>query len=202
MYLVFPLRVLRHYMTPASATFRYALLWLLCFCITLSKASAKPAPAPSPKRQQIEVLFLSSLDPDLPDVAAMIEQTERQILVGSDKPARFSLEYLDFSSSLADQARRNAAASYLADKYSGQSFQLVIAIGEETVMFAAQMRAKLFPEGALLFFVVDPQNASQWLNSKTEHNRRHSGSELSTYAAACITTKSWYFSCNCGFWFF
>jgi len=165
-YLVSPLRVLRHYMRPESATFRYALFCLLCFCITPSKGSAKPASASSPKRQQIEVLFLSSLDPDFPDVAAMIEQTERQILVGSDKPARFSFEYLDFSSSVADQTRRNAAASYLVDKYSGQTFQLVIAIGEETVMFAAQMRAKLFPDGALLFFVVNPQNASQWLNQK------------------------------------
>ena len=146
--------------------FRYALLCLLCFYITPSGGSTKPAPAPSPKRQQIDVLFLSSLDPDFPDVAAMIEQTEKQILVGSDKPARFSFEYLDFSSSVADQTRRNAAASYLADKYSGRTFQLVIAIGEETVMFAAQMRAKLFPDGALLFFAVNPQNVSLWLNQK------------------------------------
>lgn len=166
MYWVCPLRVIRHYMTQALATFRCALLCLLCFCITSSNGSAKPTSAPASKRQQIEVLFLSSLDPDLPDVAAMIEQTERQILVGSDKPARFSFEYLDFSSSVADQTRRNAATSYLADKYYGQTFQLVIAIGEETVMFAAQMRAKLFPDGALLFFVVNPQNAPKWLNQK------------------------------------
>jgi len=165
-YWVCPLRVIRHYMTQALATFRCALLCLLCFCITSSNGSAKPTSAPASKRQQIEVLFLSSLDPDLPDVAAMIEQTERQILVGSDKPARFSFEYLDFSSSVADQTRRNAATSYLADKYYGQTFQLVIAIGEETVMFAAQMRAKLFPDGALLFFVVNPQNAPKWLNQK------------------------------------
>jgi PAS domain S-box-containing protein len=165
-YLVSPLRVLRHDMTPASATFRYALLCVLCFCITQSRASAKPASVPLPKRQQIEVLFLSSLDPDMPDVAAMIEQTERQILVGSDKPARFSFEYLDFSSSVADQTRRKAAASYLTDKYSGQTFQLVIAIGEETVMFAEQMQSKLFPDGSLLFFVVNPQNGSQWLHQK------------------------------------
>jgi len=153
-------------MTPASATFRYALLCLFCLCITPSQGSTKATSGPLAKRQQIEVLFLSSLDPDLPDVAALIEQTERQILVGSDKPARFSFEYVDFTSSVADQTRRMAAASYLADKYSGQTFQLVIAIGEETVMFAEQMQAKLFPDGALLFFVVNPQNSSQWLNQK------------------------------------
>jgi PAS domain S-box-containing protein len=112
------------------------------------------------------VLFLSSLDPDLPDVAAMIEQTETQILTGSDKPVRFSSEYLDFASSLAERTRGKGTASYLLDKYRGQVFQLVIAIGEETVVFAESMQAKLFPDGTLLFFVVNPQNTARWINQK------------------------------------
>ncbi len=110
------------------------------------------------------MLFLSSLDPDLPDVASMIEQAETQILVGSDKPVRFSFEYLDFASALEDRTRGKATASYLIDKYRGQTFQLVVAIGEETVMFAQPMQAKLFPGGVLLFFVTDPQNRELWLH--------------------------------------
>ncbi|HEY6372609.1 MAG TPA: PAS domain S-box protein [Candidatus Sulfotelmatobacter sp.] len=132
--------------------------------VLASPAARHPRPAPRPVPQQIEVLFLSSLDPDLPDVAAMIEQTETQILSGSDKPVRFSLEYLDFASALAERTRGKATASYLLDKYHGQTLQLVVAIGEETVMFAEPMQAKLFPAGTLLFFVVDPQNTGLWMN--------------------------------------
>ena len=117
--------------------------------------------------QQIEVLFLSSLDPDMPDVAAMIEQAETQILIGSDKPVRFSFDYLDFSSSLSDAPHKKATAFYLADKYRGATFQLVIAIGEDTLTFAEQTQSKLFPDATLLFFIVNPKEESRWLKTKT-----------------------------------
>jgi PAS domain S-box-containing protein len=147
---------------------RWALVCVLVLSI-IRPSAASPAthstrPAPRPIPQQIEVLFLSSLDPDLPDVAAMIEQTEAQILVGSDKPVRFSSEYLDFATALEDRTRGKATASYLLDKYRGQTFQLIVAIGEETVMFAQPMQSKLFPDGTLLFFVVDPQSADLWMH--------------------------------------
>ena len=156
------------------AAFRWALICVLAIGILPLVAAGsvvhhpQPAshPAPRPVPQQIEVLFLSALDPDLPDVAAMIEQTETEILTGSEKPVRFSFEYLDFASSLADRARGTAAASYLLDKYRGETFQLVIAIGEETVMFAEPLHAKLFPAGALLFFVINPQHKARWINQK------------------------------------
>jgi len=96
----------------------------------------------------------------------MIEQAEAHILAGSDRPVRFSLDYLDFSSSLADRSRKNATELYLLDKYRGKTFQLVIAIGEATLNFAEQTHAKLFPDAALLFFVVNPQNQSNWLEPK------------------------------------
>ncbi len=128
-----------------------------------SRARLRPTP------QQIEVLFLSSLDPDLPDVAALIDQTETQILTGSDKPVRFSFDYLDFSSSLSDESHKKATVSYLANKYRGATFQLVIVIGEETLIFAEQAKANLFPDVPLLFFVVNPQNESKWM--KPEPNR-------------------------------
>ena len=96
----------------------------------------------------------------------MIEQTEAQILTGSDKPVRFSFDYLDFSSSLADPSRKNGMTLYLVDKYRGKTFQLVIAIGEETLIFAEQAQTKLFPDAAVLFFVVNPKNESNWLKPK------------------------------------
>ncbi len=96
----------------------------------------------------------------------MIEQAETHILDGSDKPVHFAFEYLDRSSSFADPSRTRAAASYLLDKYRGQTFDLVIAINEETVAVAEQVRAKLFPDAALLFFVVNPKDPSSWIKPK------------------------------------
>ena len=155
---------------PGRATLRCALICVLSLGIiqssTATPATRNPGLKPHPAPQQTEVLFLSSLDPDLPDVATMIEQTETQILLSSDKPVRFSFEFLDFSSSLADRARGKATTSYLLDKYHGQTFQLVIAIGEDSVMFAEPLQAKLFPHGVLLFFVVNPQNKALWINQQ------------------------------------
>jgi PAS domain S-box-containing protein len=143
---------------------RSAVFGILCFVIVPLNVVAKAAPVPHPARQQTEVLFLSSLDPDLPDVAAMIEQTETHILDGSDKPVHFSFEYLESSSSFEDLSRKRATAAYLLQKYHGQTFDLVIAIDEDTVAFTEKIRAKLFPDAALLFFLTDPQNPSSWLN--------------------------------------
>ena len=115
--------------------------------------------------QQIEVLFLSSLDPDMPDVAAMIEQTETQILIGSDKPVRFSFDYLDFSSSLSDAPHKKATAFYLADKYRGATFQLVIAIGEDTLTFAEQTNRSYFGRDPFVF-IVNPKEESDGLRQE------------------------------------
>ncbi len=112
------------------------------------------------------MLFLSSLDPDSPDVGALINQTEAEILSGSNKPAHFSFEYLDSSSSLADAPHEMQTAFYLADKYREHKFQLVIAIGEDTLIFAEHEKATLFPGGALLFFVANPHNELLWRNSQ------------------------------------
>ena len=146
--------------------FPCALIWVLCLGLFLLSADAKAAPVGHSTRQQTEVLFLSSADPDLPDVASMIEQTETRILDGSDTPVHFSFEYLDSASSLADPSRSGATASYLLKKHRGQTFDLLIAINEETLALAEQIRAKLSPDAALLFFVANPQNLSSWLNQK------------------------------------
>ena len=153
-----------------AGAFRSVLICVFCFGIIPSSVAARPARAahqPRPPRQQTEVLFLSSEDPDLPDVAAMIDQAETHILDGSDKPVHFGFEYLDRSTSFADPSHTRATASYLLEKYRGQTFDLVIAINEETVALADQVRAKLFPDAALLFFVVNPKDPSIWIKPKS-----------------------------------
>ena len=141
-------------------------LWLAIVLPSGAAKHARAAHAPRPPRLQTGVLLLSSEDPDLPDVAAMIEQAETHILDGSDKPVHFAFEYFDRSSSFADPSRTQATASYLLDKYRGQTFDLVIAINEETVALAEQVRGKLFPDAALLFFVVNPRDPSSWIKPK------------------------------------
>jgi PAS domain S-box-containing protein len=110
------------------------------------------------------VLFLSSSDPDLPDIAAMIEQAETRIVSGSDSPVHFTFEYLQPSSSFAHSSHETGMASYLFEKYRGHTFDLVIAVDEETVSLAEQIRSKLSPEASLLFFVVNPRDPSIWLS--------------------------------------
>ncbi len=144
-------------------TIRSALICVFCLGIALPTSATNSALAPQHAREQIDVLFLSSEDPDLPDVAAMIEQAETRILDGSNLPVHFSLEYLEPFSSFADASRKRATATYLLQKYSGQSFDLVITINEETLAFTEEIRAKLCPEAALLFFVSNP-NPSDWVN--------------------------------------
>jgi PAS domain S-box-containing protein len=146
--------------------FRIAVLCVLCLGIARASATAPAPPDARHTRQQVEVLFLSSLDPDLPDVAAMIEQAETRILNGSDRPVHFGFEYLQSSASLSDPSRAKATVSYLLEKYRGETFDLVIAINEETVGLAEQIQAKLSPDAALLFFVVNPKDPSSWLNQK------------------------------------
>lgn len=143
--------------------FRFTLLCVLSFGTVLANATTKPVSAPRHTQEQTEVLFLSSADPDSPDVADLIEQTEKQIVEGVPAPVHFGLEYLKFSSSFADPSRKKATASYLLEKYRGQTFDLVIAINQETMELAEQMRTKLSPQAALLFFVVNSEDTSNWL---------------------------------------
>jgi PAS domain S-box-containing protein len=141
---------------------RSAVFCLLGLGIVSSGAASPVAAADRPSRQGTEVLFLSSADPDLPDVAAMIEQTETHILNGSERPVHFNFEYVAVPPTLATPAPSTAES--LLEKYRGQTFDLVIAINEETVPLAEQIRAKLFSNGALLFFVVNPKDPASWLN--------------------------------------
>lgn len=116
--------------------------------------------------RQVEVLFLSSLDPDSSEVGTLIDQTEAEIVTGSHQPVHFSFEYLE-SSLLLDDTNQTQLASYLADKYRAHKFRLVIAIGEDALIFAERVQATLFAGGTLSFFVANPHNESLWRNYLT-----------------------------------
>jgi len=110
-----------------------------------------------PERQQTEVLFLSSRDPDLPDVAAMIEEAQTQILEGRGTPIHFSFEYLDLPYPTSSSYLRDRIVPYLREKYSGHTFDLVITIGGDTLAFADKYRVSLFPDARLLFQMFDSE---------------------------------------------
>jgi PAS domain S-box-containing protein len=144
--------------------------WLAIFCAisapTLLRATSTSTDQASRRPQQkVEVLFLSSSDPDLPDVAAMIEQAEIRIMNGSDRPVHFSFEFLQ-RSSFADPSSQKTAESYLLQKYRGQTIDILVAINEETIAVAERTRKAISPDATLLFFVVNPRDPNSWLGHK------------------------------------
>jgi len=162
------LRGIRGGLRSPVSYFGRGLICIVCLAVGMvsSSGQAKSDPGSAATVQQVEVLFLSSLDPDSPDVGALIDHAEAEIVDGSTKPAHFSFEYLDSSSSLGDAPQEKQTASYLADKYRKHKFQLVIAVGEDTLIFAEHAKATLFPGSALLFFVANPHNELLWRKSQ------------------------------------
>jgi PAS domain S-box-containing protein len=144
---------------------RYALLLAFCLSANLHPV-AETNPPDRAERQQTEVLFLSAFDPDLPDIDPLIEETETQVLEGRNTPVHFSLEYLDLLSASAGESYRKNVLAFLREKYRGHSFDLVITIGEPTLQFAEENRARLFPDAALLFVMARPENAENILTGK------------------------------------
>ena len=139
-------------------------LFFSYFSIVLPLAGAPFAAHPD--RQQAEVLFLSFSDPDLPDVAALIEGAETQILERQNTPVHFTLEYLDPALLNSDASRNRKMLSLLGQKHQGQRFDLVITIGQPTGAFAKQTYSRLFPDAAVLFCIVSPADATKWLAPK------------------------------------
>jgi PAS domain S-box-containing protein len=127
----------------------------LCFT-TIITFAAVPSVVSNQNHQQTKVLFLSFLDPDLPDVAALIEEAETRILENRDTPVHFTLEYLDPDTIDADSLRQNKTVALLREKHRDQSFDLVIAIGAQPSGFERLSRTKLLPAAPIVFFVVDP----------------------------------------------
>lgn len=133
--------------------------FILSLVILVSITSASGAVTPqTTDRQQTEVLFLAFSDPDLPDLSAMMEEAQNQILEGRNTPIHFSFEFLDPSQSSADRSEQHRLLSYLHDKYVGHEFKLVIALDQGAQSVAEECRAKLkpFANAATVFAVVDP----------------------------------------------
>ena len=110
--------------------------------------------------------MVSFADPDLPDMAEMVEELQARILEARTTPIHFSFEYLDPSISISDRLEKKKLESYILDRYRRHSFRLVIAIGEQAAAFAEGSRAKLFNEASILFFVVNPNESRRWLSPK------------------------------------
>jgi len=102
---------------------------------------------------------LSFLDPDLPDVAGLIEEAQTRILENRDTPVHFTLEYFDADMVDAESPRQNKALAWLREKYRGDLIDLVVAVGAPPGAFEGLSRAKLFPRIPIVFFVVDPEGA-------------------------------------------
>ena len=92
-----------------SPTSIAAKILLLVGCLALGALPSDAAPranqGPAPTAQQVEVLLLSSRDPDSVDINALINQAESEMVGGFKKAAHFSLEYVD-PLSLADAPQR------------------------------------------------------------------------------------------------
>jgi PAS domain S-box-containing protein len=152
--------------SKSSSLFCTVLIFFSFLCLVLPVAATPTSPV-HPQRQQTEVLFLSSSDPDLPDVAALIEETETQILEGRNTPIHFTLEYFDPSLLDANPSGNRKLASLLREKRQGQTFDLVITIGERTAVLAERDRTKFFPNAPLLFCLVNPDDATKWAPPKS-----------------------------------
>ena len=111
------------------------------------------------ERDQREILFLSSIDPDSPEIATLIEELETRILEGWNTPIHFAVEYLDRSTFPAEQPLEEATVSYLQAKYQGHTFDLVVTIGGLSLEFGQRYRKRVFPDAALMFYVVDAEAA-------------------------------------------
>ena len=145
-------------MSGEGASF-YVLLLVLCVslaCPVLAAAAPKDF-----QREQAEVLFLSSADPDLPDIDGLIEETEVQILESRSTPVHFSLEYFGPAVATGGAAYQEKLLSLFEAKYRGHSFELIIVIGDDTLNFARAARARLFPDASILFFLSHPENFTE-----------------------------------------
>lgn len=140
-------------------TRRLGVVVFLCIATSISLAAIPPVVS-NQNHQQTKVLFLSFIDPDLPDVAALIEEAETRVLENRDTPVHFTLEYLDPETIYADSSRQHKALAFLREKHWYQSFDLVITIGAQSSALESLSRTKLLPAAPNVFFVVEPDEAA------------------------------------------
>jgi len=137
---------------------------LCCVCIFPLYAAAESSP--HTERQQSEVLFLSLSDPDSPDITALIEVAESEILADRTVPVHFTVDYVEPSLLNSGQARKRETLTFLQDKHQRQTFDLVVAIGDQAAVLSEEDLARWFRDTPLVFYVVTSSNMARWLVAK------------------------------------
>ena len=129
-------------------------VWLSCLCTLLIALTAVPAQAQesvSAAERQKRVLVLYAT------------RRDAQIVIVGDREVSQKLEQsvpggIDYYSEFLDEARfaqaeyRLAFRDFLRSKYSGLTFDLVVAMGDAPLDFLAFSRDELFPDTPLVFY--------------------------------------------------
>lgn len=138
--------------------------FFLCVLVSLPVLTSDAQTVATPARAQTEVIFLTFRDPDLPEVAAIVEETETQILEGRNTPIHFSVEYLDPAIFPGDASHRTQAMAFLRERHQRRDFDLVITLDEQALRFVEEPRAKLFNDTPLIFSLDMRKNDSTGFN--------------------------------------
>jgi PAS domain S-box-containing protein len=101
------------------------------------------------------ILLIYAFPRLLPGLVALDQGLRTGLESGSPEPIRFYTEYLDLPW-FGDEDYEESLGQLLAQKYAGQSMDLVVACGEEALRIALRHRAALFPGVPIVFGGPDP----------------------------------------------
>lgn len=132
---------------------RIGTILFLIFLLRISTFAANP--------NDIHIIFLTSVNPDKPGIAALIEETRIGIQSTVERPAHFDIEYLEPELSGENPATNATTTRYLRDKYSRERFELIIAIGTGALRVAEDQGDRLFPGAKIISVLLNssPNNA-------------------------------------------
>jgi PAS domain S-box-containing protein len=105
-------------------------------------------------------LFITSVDPDQPGIATVIDEARSEIQAGIDRPVHFDVEYLDpylFAQTGENEAR---IVAFLEAKYSHQRFDVIITIGGQPLAFTEKHGPRLFPQATIVSLLIDSASPS------------------------------------------
>lgn len=128
--------------------------------LTVFMLGPHPATAPVEPNDQYGILFITSVDPDQPGIATVIDEARSEIQAGIDRPVHFDVEYLDpylFAQTGANEAR---IVAFLEAKYSHQRFDVIITIGDQPLAFAEKHGPRLFPQASIVSLLIDSASPS------------------------------------------
>lgn len=110
---------------------------------------------------QFGVLFITSVDPDQPEIETLIEVSRSKIQDEIDRPVHFDVEYLDPYLFARDADNEKKIVAFLAAKYSHQSFAVIVAIGTWPLQFAEKFGPQLFPRASIVSLRMNSLTAEQ-----------------------------------------